>query len=190
MSIKLSDLINKDAEEAGAILSRLNKSRTGLFSNNYQNITETLAGLSRHSDALGTATSADRRNFLSDIIARAVFEGFTQDAISSKKVSERIAKKYGKDWTDNSDFYTEVEALMARFKDNATYESVDTIKEALRTGVEMGIFGDLDDPDSVKKGTTFFNKRLMSLIVHQASEMDAADVAKVFGVSEGAARGI
>jgi len=190
VSIKLSELINKDAEEAGAILSRLNKSRTGLFSNNYQNITETLAGLSRHSDVQGAATSVERRNFLSNIVTRAVFEGFTQDAISSKKVSERIAKKYGKDWTDNSDFYTEVEALMARFKDNATYESVDTIKEALRTGVEMKLFGDLDDPDSVKKGTTFFNKRLMSLIVAQASETDAQDVAKVFGISKEAAEGI
>ncbi len=54
---------------------------------------------------------------------------------------------------------------MARFKSAATYENEDTIKAALKTGVDMGIFGG--------DGEDFFNSRMMGLLMAEMSTMSS-----------------
>ena len=69
-----------------------------------------------------------------DLSIAAIFEGFTQDAISAKKVRDRLTKSLGID-TKSPQFeesvFNALDNLLATFKRADTYKSKENISRAL-----------------------------------------------------------
>ena len=136
----IKKLSNKDAERTSAILARYNKNKTGLFSNYYQGVTEAMSKLGVDESGIGTDVSSQTRSAKA-MITRGLFEAVTQDAISSKKVADRIEKKYGKTalTDDNSQFYHELDDLVEQMNKKETFDNKDNLNALKKKMIDMGI---------------------------------------------------
>ena len=189
---ELKGLFNDEAQQTSAVLSRLNKKYTGIASNNYQAVAEALSSISpRGGDVLPKSEEAKKR-FVNDMITRGLFEAFTQDAISSKKVVTRITKEslktgaYGGDWTNNAEFYKELQDIIDTFKQSDTYSSSERFNRALQKGINMGVF---DEKDMLASRIT---ARILAttqrLYTDKEGNLDEEKYAKALGLSVEEAR--
>lgn len=189
---ELKGLFNDEAQQTSAVLSRLNKKYTGIASNNYQAVAEALSSISpRGGDVLPKSEEAKKR-FVNDMITRGLFEAFTQDAISSKKVVTRITKEslktgaYGGDWTNSAEFYKELQDIIDTFKQSDTYSSSERFNRALQKGINMGVF---DEKDMLASRIT---ARILAttqrLYTDKEGNLDEEKYAKALGLSVEEAR--
>ncbi|MBO7732411.1 MAG: phage tail tape measure protein [Methanobrevibacter sp.] len=175
--VSIQDIVRNESKEISAIQSRLNKSFTGRFSNEYQNVAQILERLLPKSDENVPLDELGRKDLFASQVTRAVFEGFTQDAISSKKITEEFEKRFGKAWGSSSKFITYMQDLYALIKNKNTYANEETIKELLTKASEIGIF-------SNEEGKDFFNGRINSQLIgklQQYSDDELKQMAQDFG---------
>lgn len=109
-------------------------------------------------------------------MVRAVYESFTQDAISSKKVRERIEDRYGSAWAGNSGYLSEMDKLYELIQGKNTYAGVESIKDLVTLAQDLKILG-TDDKGGV------FGWRLNSQLLAKMDQFSDDEVAKALGVS-------
>lgn len=175
----IAKMFNDRAQAAGALASRLNKGKTGQLSNLYQIITESMGEIDPR-DLMG-ANDATKEQFLNQMLIRNLFSSFTQDAISSKKVFARMAKKYGaqegsEDFLYSSKYLQDVDDLMTMLRDPENYKSGPGIKNIILKARDMGILGD----DS--KG--LFSDRITSTFLAYAQNMYAGTGKNFTGLND------
>lgn len=173
-TLKASDLaamFNQSAEAAGDIASRLQKAYTGQLSNKYQTITQAMDELNPTSVAPNNPV--EKKNFVSQMMVRGLFEAFTQEAISSKKVRDRLNKKYANGNTDeyaflySQDYLKDIDSLMNRSRSFNTYASDNGIDLLFSDMKRMGITD--GDKDSV------FSNRIAAQVLAYAQRIYAGD---------------
>ena len=142
----LSALTKKEADRTGAILARYNKQKTGSLSNEYQGVAEAMTNLGIDEIGIGSDVSS-QRSAANAMITRALFEATTQEAISSKKVADRIEAKYGNGALsdENSKFYHELDDLIKDLSKEDTFNKEENLKALKSRMIEMGILGDGED---------------------------------------------
>lgn len=157
---KISD---REIQRTSAIAARFNKPKIGLLSNQYQAVTEAMSRLGVDEQGVGNDFESQLRASRA-LITRGIFSSLTQDAISSKKVGDRIAKKYGDGGTanENSAFFSELDTLIGDLTLDETYKDEKSIKALMDRLVNMGILG------SDEKGA--FTTTINSAIVKQISQ--------------------
>lgn len=142
----LSALTKKEADRTGAILARYNKQKTGSLSNEYQGVAEAMTNLGIDEIGIGSDVSS-QRSAANAMITRALFETTTQEAISSKKVADRIEAKYGNGALsdENSKFYHELDDLIKDLSKEDTFNKEENLRVLKSRMIEMGILGDGED---------------------------------------------
>lgn len=160
---EIKQISDREIQRTSAIAARFNKSKIGLLSNQYQAVTEAMSRLGVDEQGVGNDFESQLRASRA-LITRGIFSSLTQDAISSKKVGDRIAKKYGDGGTanENSAFFSELDTLIGDLTLDETYKDEKSIKALMDRLVNMGILG------SDEKGA--FTTTINSAIVKQISQ--------------------
>ena len=131
----------------GGILSKTNFLKTGVFSN----LASGMRGLLSNSNVDELAMSSDynsQEQAAKAMITRALFESMEQDAISSKKVEQRILKNKGKENGTEEEkreaaaqALTELESVINKFYNNTDGYASDPNK-LISDLTKIGIIGD------------------------------------------------
>ena len=106
---------------------------------------------------------------------RALLESFTQDAISSKKVRERIAEERGQAWASNARYLSEMDQLYELIQGKNTYSGVESIKDLITRGQKMKILG---------ADGALFTGQLNAQLLAKMDLLSDTEVAQALGVSE------
>lgn len=144
----MESIARAEAGEVAAVTSRLNKGFTGRFSNQFQSISEALSLNEPWADRDTPMNAEERAAFLQNQVVRAVYESFTQDAISSKKVRKRIEDQYGSAWAGNAGYLSEMDKLYELIQGKNTYAGIESIKDLVTLAQDMKILG-TDDKGGV-----------------------------------------
>ena len=136
-------------DRASQILAKYGKNKTGSFSNEYQAVTEAMNFLGIDEQGVGKTEESQMKAAMA-MITRGFFESFTQKAISSKKVADRIMKKHGdKDGSifsnDDSVFYREMDDLLSDLSKAETFNSLDALENLKARAQKAGIIGEGDE---------------------------------------------
>lgn len=181
--VSLGKLIKRDAAQAAGLSSRLNKRFAGRFSNLYQGVVEGLkAGAPRSDSTAGISDDESILRSARDLSIAAIFEGFTQDAISAKKVRDRLSKGLGIDVKSpqfEESVFNTLDNLLNTFKNTNTYKSKENINRALSQAVKANVFG-----DSMEKGGFLGERATGQLIAKLYPLLNAGkykQVAEYFG---------
>lgn len=161
---EIAKFSNQESQRTSAILSRLNKGKTGQFSNEYQAVTEAMSLLGVDETGVGSDFESQMRAAKA-MITRGIFESLTQDAISSKKVADRISEKYKDDGgllNEDGKFYSELDQLIKDLTEDKTYKDEKSLQSLLDRLTKMGILGGGDD--------AAFATRINSAIVKRISQ--------------------
>lgn len=143
-------------EMAAAILGKSLKVKTGELSNLFQLITNGLLRLGMDESGLsGKAGSEARRSAVLAMLVRSFFERITQDAISSKKIFDRLSERAGQKVTVNQmviQFAGELTELLKEIKNLGTYgtESDTGIRRIIDKATIMGLISNSPDRISVQ----------------------------------------
>ena len=131
-------LLDPNTQIITTVSSRINKSKTGSLSNEYQGVAEAMSFLGIDEKGVGKDLDSQKKA-ASAAIARSLFESFTQDAISSKKVADRISVQRGESWAEeDSAFFDELDNLVADLSKPETYKNIDGLIARIQ---DMGILG-------------------------------------------------
>ena len=184
-SDKLKEMFNDQAQQSGAIASRLNKAGTGLLSNNYQALTEMMDYLDQDLAKIDPSNIQAKKNAVQQMAIRNIFESFTQDAISSKKVSARLAKQYGENFDTDIGFLSDLKSLMDLFRAPETYQSRAGLDKAFQKAIDMGIFaaGEGKSPlaNRIMAGTAATAQKLFT---DKDGNVDLKSLMEIFGIKD------
>lgn len=162
------NLFNKNLQDKAARASRINKAAVGSLSYDYQAVTEAMFGEMGKTPNLDPGSLAQKEEMVQQAAIRAIFESFTQDAISSKKVSERLGKLKGKDaenYLSSNEFLNDVTNLQTLWRRKSTYTDRAAFDKAVGYAQKMGLLG------GGKKGKSVFDDRIGLQVIAWAQEM-------------------
>ncbi len=176
-SESIAELEDFQTQIKAAIGGKEFKGSTGALSNSYQAVVQALERLGLDEASLGGIVDpAKKEQIMYIIIARAFFEKLTQDAISSKKVFDRL-KKENPDKSGGElalDFLKDLDRLLFMINDPTTFKDASGIRKMFDLADQMHIldFG----ADRITAQVLSYAQDLVS------SKEDEAVFKKVFGV--------
>lgn len=150
---------NKEADVSSSILAKMNKSKVGVLSNLSTAARTILKDMGLDEISAGSDYDS-QKNAAWSMITRGIFESMEQEAISSKKVEDRIlanAKKDSKNVNKSdedilSGVLTEVDNLVSNFYNQDLTKRTEFVPELLHNLQRMGILGSDDDIFTGRKG--------------------------------------
>lgn len=175
---EFGSLYDKEADATSSILAKMNKGKVGVLSNISTALRTILKDVGL--DEINAGSDIDsQRNAAKSLITRGIFEAMEQDAISSKKVEERILAK-NKDANMSkedimSNALTEIDNLVSSFYDQNITERMTFIPELMEKLQAIGVLGEDDD---------IFSDRIGSQIMASIQQFSHGEdiLAELFGV--------
>lgn len=132
--------------EAASWSGKYGFTKTGQLDNYREKLSTNLSGALLDELAYNNPETDSAGKAINAVIARHVFEAISQDAISSKKVTDRYQKEFGakSEAQAYQMFYDDLEKMLVSLSENKTFVGPDSSKTFIADLVRKGIMGEGD----------------------------------------------